>query len=62
MSAAVSLKFVAKSITRVRLSWLNATGVVGPKGSARRLIDSNASARVEFVFGQPARDLEKISS
>src|SRR6185369_1930802 len=46
-----TVRFVAKSITRVRSSWLKGTGVVGANGSARRLIDSNASARVvEFVL------------
>src|SRR6185503_12498165 len=45
------VRFVAKSITRVRSSWLKGTGVAGANGSARRLIDSNASARVvELVF------------
>src|SRR5690349_17590146 len=50
VSPGSSVRFVAKSITRVRSSWLKATGVVGLNGSASRLIDSNASARVELVF------------
>jgi hypothetical protein len=54
MFAAVSpgsnVKFVAKSITRVRSSWPNSIGAVVGNGSAVNVVDSTAIARVEFVF------------
>src|SRR5262245_39509416 len=50
VSPGSSVRLVAKSITRVRLSWLNGTGAVVGNGSTIKLVDSTATARVELDF------------